>query len=216
MSNDPGILAIWNDCKPGGEADYEAWYRGEHLRERVGLPGFICGRRYVSVDGSSPRYFTFYETESADVLSQPVYLERGANPTPMTTRIMQTVFQNMTRTVCRRHKKFGEMSGAVVIAARASAGEQAGRIEQAWSSLCKVPHLLRAGHWQSAEPAGLEPSAEEKIRGRDNKIAACFVAEFADDAEAATAMTSIGAALPGLTIGSYRLICTLEHSEIDA
>jgi hypothetical protein len=215
MDTHPGILAIWNDCKPGGEGEYEAWYRGEHLRERVGLPGFICGRRYVALDGSSPRYFTFYETETVAVLSSPVYLERGANPTPMTSHIMKTVFRNMTRTVCQREKKFGEMSGTVAVAARASA-EHAGRIDETWPSLCKLPNLLRCAQWRSAEPAGLEPSAEEKIRGRDNKIAACFVAEFVDAAEAAAAVPSIARALPGLTIGGYRLICTLEHREIGA
>ncbi len=213
MDKSPGILAIWNDCKPGGEVEYEAWYRGEHLRERVGLPGFVCGRRYVSIDGTTPRYFTFYETETVDVLSSPIYLARGASPTPMTTRIMQTVFQNMTRTVCRRQKKFGEMSGAVVIAARATAG-LAAQIDQAWPSLCQAPHLLRAEHWVSAEPAGLAPSAEEQIRGRDNNIAGCFVAEFVDVNEATSARASIATALPGLDLGTYRLICTLEHSEI--
>jgi hypothetical protein len=213
MEKSAGILAVWNDCKAGGEAEYEAWYRGEHLRERVGLPGFIYGRRYVSIDGSSPRYFTFYETEAVEVLKSPVYLERGANPTPMTRHIMSTVFQNMTRTVCRRVKKSGDMSGAVVLAARASAG-QAAQIEAAWPGLTQIDNLLRAEHWVSAEPDGLEPSAEEKIRGRDNKIAACFVAEFADGAEAAAAVVSVAKALPGLTLGSYRFLCSLEHSEI--
>jgi hypothetical protein len=213
MNKNSGILAIWNDCKPGGEAEYEAWYRGEHLRERVGLPGFLCGRRYVSLDGSSPRYFTFYETETVGVLSSPVYLERGANPTPMTAKIMKTVFQNMTRTVCRRDRKTGEQRGAAVVAVRASA-ELAARLAEAWPPLSKLDRLLRAELWQSAEPAGLAPSAEEKIRGRDNKIAACFMAEFADAEDANGAMASIARSLPGLAIGAYRLICTLEHSEI--
>jgi hypothetical protein len=61
-----GILALWNDCREGSEHEYEAWYRGEHLRERVGLPGFRFGRRYIAVAGTSPRYFTYYETETPD------------------------------------------------------------------------------------------------------------------------------------------------------
>ena len=136
----------------------------------------------------------------------------------MTSKIMKTVFQNMTRTVCRRDKKTGEQRGAAVVTVRAST-EQAARLREAWPPLSKLEKLLRAELWQSAEPAGLEPSAEEKIRGRDNKIAACFMAEFADTDDARQAMASIARVLKtegatGPSIGSYRLICTLEHSDI--
>ena len=44
----PGVLALWMDCAAGGEAEFERWYQTEHLRERVGLPGFWRGRRYAS------------------------------------------------------------------------------------------------------------------------------------------------------------------------
>jgi hypothetical protein len=78
------------------------------LRERVGLPGFRFGRRYIAVAGTSPRYFTYYETETPDALASPVYLERGANPTPMTRHIMTAVFRNMSRTICRRTRSAGD------------------------------------------------------------------------------------------------------------
>ena len=41
----PGILAIFNDCHTGREAEFEAWFQGEHLLERLGVPGFLFGRR---------------------------------------------------------------------------------------------------------------------------------------------------------------------------
>jgi hypothetical protein len=62
-----GILAVWNDCAPGSEGQYEAWYRGEHLPERVGIPGFRGGWRYRAID-AEPEYFTFYETDTPEVL----------------------------------------------------------------------------------------------------------------------------------------------------
>ena len=52
-----GILAIWNDCKTGEEFLYEKWYQGEHLHDRVSIPGFKLGRRHKSVD-KMPKYFT--------------------------------------------------------------------------------------------------------------------------------------------------------------
>jgi len=41
----PGILAIWNDCRAGREAEFEAWFQGEHLLERLAVPGFLFARR---------------------------------------------------------------------------------------------------------------------------------------------------------------------------
>ena len=47
--NEPGILAIFNDCRPGREAEFEAWFQGEHLIERLAVPGFLFGRRFSSM-----------------------------------------------------------------------------------------------------------------------------------------------------------------------
>ena len=35
MTAEPGILAIFNDCRAGREAEFEAWFQGEHLIERL-------------------------------------------------------------------------------------------------------------------------------------------------------------------------------------
>ena len=43
-----GVLAIWNGIKPEAEDDFVAWHVREHIPERVGLPGFVRGRRYVA------------------------------------------------------------------------------------------------------------------------------------------------------------------------
>ena len=51
-----GILAIWNDCAKGEETNYENWYQNEHLPERLGVPGFIRGRRYENLV-DSPKFF---------------------------------------------------------------------------------------------------------------------------------------------------------------
>ena len=96
-----GILAIWNDCRAGDEAEFEAWFQGEHLLERLAVPGFLYGRRHQAIFGGSD-YFNFYLTESPDVLISQPYLERLDNPTPMTKRIMSDIFINMNRTVSHR------------------------------------------------------------------------------------------------------------------
>ncbi len=101
MSAQPGILAIFNDCRAGREAEFEAWFQGEHLIERLAVPGFLFGRRHKAIAGA-PGYFNFYMVETPEVLTSRPYLERLDNPTPMTRTIMSEVFVNMNRTVCRR------------------------------------------------------------------------------------------------------------------
>jgi hypothetical protein len=218
MTRTAGILALWNDCRPGAEAEYEAWYRGEHLRERVGLPGFNYAHRYTALAGTAPRYFTFYETETPEVLTSPVYLERGANPTPMTRHIMEGVYQNMSRTVCQRDRQHGDIQGAFAVTVRASA-DHVSRLDRAWPQHLALDHLLRAELWSSIEPPDTEPSVEERIRGRDAKIAACFMASFSDADHATAAIGTINRILQGesnraLMIGGYRLLCSLQQKEI--
>jgi hypothetical protein len=210
----PGILALWNDCREGSEAEYEAWYRGEHLRERVGLPGFRFGRRLTALNDSSPRYFSYYETRSPDVLHSPVYLERGANPTPMTRHIMTNDFCNMSRTVCRRVATEGWINGPFAVTIRANAGQLAA-LQAAWKGLSNLPDRLRAELWLSAENPDEAPSVEESIRGRDAKIAGCCLVNFSDEAQAKAAAVAARKLLgPDVTIGTYRLFCALDQVDI--
>ena len=52
MRAEPGILAIFNDCRAGREAEFEAWFQGEHLLERLSVPGFLFGRRHKAISGA--------------------------------------------------------------------------------------------------------------------------------------------------------------------
>jgi hypothetical protein len=200
MVTPAGILAVWNDCRPGDEAEYEAWYQGEHLRERVAVPGFVYARRFVGIENISPRYFTYYETTTPDVLRSPAYLERGANPTPLTRHIMGGIFQNMTRTVCRRAERAGEMEGAYALAVRATGATAAAHLQAAWQQLAALQSRVRAELWLSAEAPGQAPSIEEKMRGADKKINACVLIEFAAAAHAAEA--------------AYRVMCALRQRDL--
>ena len=92
------ILAFWSDIDPAHEAEFNDWYTNQHLPERVGVPGFLQGRRYVKTTDSRSvqKYFTLYETESLATLSSAPYLERLDNPTPWTQK-MTPLFENSNR-----------------------------------------------------------------------------------------------------------------------
>src|SRR3546814_18625860 len=59
----------------------------------------------------SRSYFTYYETETQQVLSSPVYLVRLENPTERTRAVMP-FFTNASRTVCGLSARFGDSMGA--------------------------------------------------------------------------------------------------------
>src|SRR6266436_9235969 len=94
----PGILAIFNNVAPGREAEFEEWFQHEHLQERLGVPGFLLGRRYEAVRGE-PRYFNFYLTRSAEVLNSADYRMRLNNPTPMTPMVTSKISQALLHTL---------------------------------------------------------------------------------------------------------------------
>ena len=93
-----GVLAIWNGIATGYEDEFLEWHVKEHIPERVGVTGFLRGRRYISVDGT-PAYFNFYETETYQVLSSEPYLARLNDPTPWTRKVVSN-FKDTSRTIC--------------------------------------------------------------------------------------------------------------------
>lgn len=208
-----GILALWNNCAPGHEAEYEAWYQGEHLPERLAVPGILRGRRYEMLSGT-PRYFTYYETISPEVFVSSAYLERVENPTPMTRKIMSGVFIDMSRTVCRRVACHGDMRGAVAVTARLTGagpieGGVADGIAAMASGLADLPGVARAELWAASGETTQPASAEAKLRGGDETISACLFVECLREGEAQVVQRALAAGPHGaaMEIGVYRLLC---------
>ena len=113
-----GILAIWNDCAPEGEAHYERWYKREHMQERVGVPGFRFGRRYERLCRRRPALLHLLRGGAARRAELAAYVERLENPTPWTTESMK-YFRNMVRTVCEQRAAAGDLIGSHAVVLRA-------------------------------------------------------------------------------------------------
>jgi hypothetical protein len=79
------LLMVWADVPAEKEEEFNRWYNGEHLAERLSLPGFLSGARYEAVKGG-PRHLACYELESVAVLESEAYRRVQANPTPWTQR----------------------------------------------------------------------------------------------------------------------------------
>ncbi|MBV9323365.1 MAG: hypothetical protein JO352_06215 [Chloroflexi bacterium] len=101
------LVAFMNP--PADEDAFNAWYDEEHVPLRMGIPGFLNGRRYKAVDdtpatastvpppagvldsSSHPRYLALYDLESTKVLDSEPYTrlipERSQRERDMIARI---------------------------------------------------------------------------------------------------------------------------------
>lgn len=112
-----GLLAVWMDIEPAAEDDFNLWYTHQHVPERVGVPGFARGRRYVAPERERLRYCAFYETQSLAVLGSDAYRARLNDPTDWTQRVMPS-FRNMVRGACRTRASVGRGIGGAIATVR--------------------------------------------------------------------------------------------------
>jgi len=111
-----GAVAIWHDLLPEAKSDFYEWHNREHMPERVGIPGFRRGRRYIALSGT-PEFFNLYEADAPEVLGGRDYLDRLNSPTDWTKRVVPS-FRNVARSICRVAYSSGVGSGGVMATVR--------------------------------------------------------------------------------------------------
>lgn len=204
-----GVLVVWHDCTIGDEATFEHWYQSEHLIERVSVPGIRFGRRYEGIGGYR-QYFTYYITDTPEVLTSDAYLARVNDPTPLTRTVMDGIFIRPSRTVCRRMERSGDIDGAIVVT---GVSNDPGAGQRWWDVLDNITTgdgVASCEIWSEVAGASDTGSREQEIRGGDDTIAACLwvsVLREADAGGVAKAMAGVGIA--DSDIGQYRLLCEL-------
>ena len=87
------------------------------MPERLGVPGFLAGRRAVDWGLAHQRWFTLYETRTLEVLSSDDYRARLNNPTHWTTR-NQPYFRNFARSACITSASTGRSIGGALATVR--------------------------------------------------------------------------------------------------
>lgn len=111
-----GAVTIWHDLLEQAKPAFYAWHNHEHMPERVAIPGFRRGRRYIAVSGA-PEYFNLYEADNPEVLSGQDYLNRLNAPTPLTREVVVS-FRNVTRAICRVLYSGGVGQGGTMLTLR--------------------------------------------------------------------------------------------------
>jgi hypothetical protein len=205
-------VAIWCDVAPAARDEFDDWHAHEHMPERLSIPGFLRGSRWVTADGA---YFMLYEAQTADTVTTGPYLERLNDPTPWSRKMMPQ-HRNMVRSVCRVHCAFGAGLGRALLTVRFSpqpGGEE--RLE-AWLAAELLPALpsrkglLAAALLRNiASPARAE-TTEEKIRGGD-AAADWIVLVTGHDADAVAAVQINEAPVAACV---YSLACVMNAGDV--
>ena len=222
-----GVLAIWNGIADEAEADFVAWHVREHIPERVAVPGFLRGRRYVAEVGQ-PKYFNFYEVEAPETLTSLAYLERLNAPSAWTRRVVGH-FKDTSRTVCTVSSSLGVGDGGLVAALRLEATTGAGSdLARTIDAAVAEPALREPGivavHLLEGLPDAGGPTAEKALRDRPDEQAAWILLVEATDraaldrvlagAASPAALAAAGVASAETGRGIYRLQYALARSDL--
>lgn len=213
------------DVAPDAIVEHDDWHTHEHFPERLSIPGFLRGTRWIAQQGQ-PRYFVMYEVEGLDVLTSVAYLERLNNPTPWTAKMM-VHYRGMTRGFCAITGSFGKGLGqaACLIRFKPAEGKEAGLrkwlLEEALPGLPEKAGLVSAHLFEAAvTPQGTN---EQRIRGKDAGVDwALLVTGYSQESVAALAHAELGAQQleqRGATAaagGVYRMAYSLTKAELAA
>jgi hypothetical protein len=204
-------------------AEHDDWHTHEHLPERLSIPGFIRGTRWVSLRGQ-PRYFVMYEVADLTTLNSEAYLQRLDNPTPWTSRIM-THYRGMSRGFCSVTASFGLGVGHVglLIRFKPNAAAEAGM--RTWLVGRALPQLpSRIGIGSVHLLAGVltpQMTNEQRIRGADAGVDWAILATgYSQDSLAELSSVDLGAprleehGAMSIHEATYRMDYSLSHDEI--
>jgi hypothetical protein len=164
-----GAVCIWNGIANEGRATFYDWHVREHMPERLAIPGFLRGRRFVAIDGATaPEFFTLYETETPAVLVSGAYLARLNAPTPW-TREANKAFQDTSRALVSVVVSLGPGPGGILATVRYATPAADAALTEALAArllprLARLPQITGVHLCLTDGPASGERSAESRGR----------------------------------------------------
>jgi hypothetical protein len=222
MTIGEGLVAIWHQAAPETEAEFLEWHNREHMPERLGIPGFLRGRRSFAVD-AHPRWLTLYETESVGTLAGPDYVARLNAPTPWTKKMVPTL-TGTARSLCRIRHRAGHGVGGYTLGIGFDLPKDREADTLAWLENDALPAVLALPAVSGTTLAYADRDASsvetEEKKGRNDAVPTHVVlVEATTEAALAAAVEAVGPkalearGATGLFGGSYRLSVLLAHGE---
>jgi hypothetical protein len=205
------VVAIWNGIEPEAREQYYDWHINEHMPERVGIPGFRRGRRYIAADATThPEFFTLYEADTMPVLQGSGYADRLNDPTPA-TKATTAKFTDTFRALSRVLVSHGPGMGGAMLTIRFDCDESRLIAVRAMVRAAAQAERATGAHLCRGDTAAsLVRTAETKDRTDIQPPPSCFIMVEATDPEALTdillerALLGAGATGPFIR-GVYRL-----------
>ena len=194
-------VAMWWDVAPEMKSEWEDWHSSEHMPERLAIPGFLRGTRWVAESGE-PSYFVLYEVTNLRTMTGAAYLERLNNPTPWSRKMMPH-HRNMVRSLCVLRAGWG---GGLPHALATI------RLSEKISDLSKRKGLTGV-HLLESQPMPGAQSTEQKIRGGDGTADWVLLVGGYDVEAVKTVVTDERDAQPGRIVGLYRPAFSLAAGE---
>ena len=166
-------VAMWWDIAPEMKAEFEDWHSHEHMPERLRIPGFLRGTRWIALSGE-PSYFILYEAARLATVTGGAYVQRLNDPTPWSRKIMPHHL-NMVRSLCRVKASAG--AGVAETLATVRFSPRRGRGKAIAELLASLPSRkgLTSAHLLASQPAGPAQTTEQKIRGGDRAAEAVLL-----------------------------------------
>jgi len=208
-------VAMWWDVAPEVRPEWEDWHSHEHMPERVGIPGFLRGTRWIAESGE-PSYFVFYQVTNLRTITSGAYLERLNHPTPWSRKMMPH-HRNMVRSLCRVRASYGGGLGQAMATIRFSPPPRGGRsitrrLAAELPGLAERRGLSGACLLESQPAASTPQTTEQKIRGGDAHADwVLLVCGYDVDALKPVAAEL---ALPGGAAGLYRLAFSMTSRDL--
>ncbi|NRF68922.1 hypothetical protein HLB44_18165 [Aquincola sp. S2] len=183
------------DVVPEAIPEHDDWHTHEHLPERLSIPGFRRGTRWVALQGQ-PRYLVLYEVADLDTLASDAYLERLNHPTPWTANMMPH-YRGMRRGLCSILGSHGVGMGHVALLSRFKLlpGQESALVD--WLNqeiLPPVPMRRGLGSVHLFRGAlAAQMTREQRIRGVDDGVdCALLITGYSQDALVALAQVDLG------------------------
>ncbi len=208
----------------GDNSDHDDWHTYEHMHERLSIPGFMRGTRWVAKAGT-PKYMVIYEVAGLEVATSAAYLARLNHPTSWTASMMSR-FRGMIRGFCTVVASLGCGLGNAAVSVRFTPARGEEPILRERLARDVLPVMSSRRGMASAhllQPAPPPPmTKEQSMRGHDTPMTWLLLAT-AYDSEALVKATDahLGpqaleryGASSGTDVGTYALHYTVTAQEV--
>ena len=129
------------DVAPEAIPEHDDWHTHEHLPERLAIPGFLRGTRWVARRGR-PRYLVLYEVVHLATLTSDAYLARLNAPSAWTSRMMPH-YRGMSRGFCTITGSAGVGTGHLALSIRFKPDAAAANSLRRWLVEERLPPSVR-------------------------------------------------------------------------